>query len=208
MARNPALTSPVEGVAAGCGCGDGFVVERFALGRRGQQQDAQVGHGDARRADEDILPGRLECLCRAAVVDDACRAEGRGLEEDPCHGEVRGEVDPGDGRCQEHDQCEIAPHLAQVAAAQVGLRVGEGVDRYDGEQHEEERAGGVEAEGSERGGVVAPSEGDPEGEGRLDGVERHARQVDLPFVAGGECRGARQNACDEVVEHGVSPLHW
>ena len=241
MARNPALTSPVEisaeagdgaaklasmplhlaavpaedqhegrfqveGVAVGRRGGHDAVVERFAVGGGGQQQDPQVGHGDARRTDEDVFPGRFEGLGRAPVVDDPRRAERRGFEEDPRHGEVRGEVGSGDGRRQEHHQRRVGADVPQVVAAQVGLRVEVGEARNDAEQHVEERARGVEGEPFGRRRAVEASGEYRRGEGRLHGVEENAREEKLPLAAYGEGRRGDQNACDEVCDHGVSPL--
>ena len=199
----------VEGVAARGRGGDRFVGKRFAFGGGGQQQDAQIGHGDARRADEDVFPRRFERLRRAAVVDDACRAERRGFEEDPRHGQVRGEIGSGDGRGEEHQERRVGARLPQVAAVQVGFGVGEGEGRDHDEQDVEKRAGGVEGEDAERVGAVEFSGEDAEDEDGLNGVECGARGGDLPLVAGREGRRGGQNACDQVEEHhGVSPLRW
>ena len=197
----------VERLAVGCGRGHGVVGERLALGGGGQQQDAQVGHGDARRADEDVFPGRFERGGRAAVVDDARRAEGRGLEEDPRHGEVVGEVDARNGGRQQQEQRRVDAHLCGVLALEVALGVDEGEARDDGEQHVEERARGVEGEEPGRGRAVARGD-DPHGEGGLHGVEEHAGGEELPVAARGEGRRRGKDAECEVTEHGVSLLRW
>ena len=198
----------VEGAAARGRGGDGGVVERLAVGGGGQQQDAQVGHGDARRADEDVFPRRFQRLRRAAVVDDARRAERGGFEEDPRHGEVRGEIGSCYGCGQEHQQARVGAGLAQVAVVEAGLRVEEGEGGDDAEQAVEERARGVEGEPHGRGLAVKPSGDDPNGEGRLHGVEGRAREAQQAPAADREGRCRDEDAENEVADHGVSPLRW
>ena len=198
----------VERVARRGRFGDGFVRKRFAFGRGGQQQDAQIGHGDARRADEDVFPRRFERLRRAAVVDDARRAERRRFEENPRYGEVVGEIGSGDGRGEQHQQGEIETVGAEVLPLQVGFRVTEDVHRDDDEQQVEERAERVEGEECGRGRVVKPAPEQQARGGDLNGVEEYAGGENRTFGPGEERRDGDQDAGDQVIYHGVSPLRW
>ncbi len=198
----------VEGVAARGRGGYGLVAERLAFGRSGQQQDAQVGHGDTCRADEDVFPGRFERLGRAAVVDDARRTERGGFDENPRHGEVRGEIGSRDGRGEEHQESRVGTDLAETAIVEAGLRVEEGETGDDAEQCVEERTRSVEGEPGGRSLPVESSGGDPDGKSSLHGVEDDAREAQHAFAAGREGRCGDEDAENEVTDHGVSLLRW
>ena len=84
----------------------------------------------------------------------------------------------------------------------------EGKGGDDAEQAVEERARGVEGEPHGRGFAVKPSGDDPNGEGRLYGVEGRAREAQQAPAAGREGRRRDEDAENEVADHGVSPLRW
>ena len=198
----------VERVAAADAARQLLVAQRTVAQRR-EQQDAQIGRGDAYRADEDVFPRRFERLRRAAVVDDAGGAEGRGFEEDPRHGDVAGEVDARDGRGEQHQQREVETILLDRIVAQVDARVDEDEGRDDRQQREEERACRVEAEELRR--YLAVAFGDDVSDQRqLDEVEGGAQPFDRAALPG-EGRGQSDQCGEQKVECDhtrVSLLRW
>ena len=94
----------VEGVARNDSLLQRCVVQGAMVGYGSQEHDAEVCHGDTRRADKDILPCSLQRLLELAVVDDTRRADCRSLKEYPCHGDVVRVVDTCDSHGKEHKQ--------------------------------------------------------------------------------------------------------
>ena len=136
------------------------------------------------------------------------QAERRRFEENPRHGEVVGEIGSGDGRGEQHQQGEIETVGAEVLPLQVGFRVAEDVHRDDDEQQVEERAERVEGEECGRGRVVKPAPEQQARGGDLNGVEEYAGGENRTFGPGEERRDGDQDAGDQVIYHGVSPLRW
>ena len=154
-------------------------------------------------------PRRREGLRRAAVVDDACRTEGGGFEENPGHGHVGGEVSARDGHGEQHHEGEVGAGLPQVALGEVSLGMVEDPERNDDEQQVEQRPCGVEREERPDRRTVTSGGEEPRGESGLDEVEDEPCEVDGAAAAGCQRRSGgelRKQKREYGNGHGVSLL--
>ena len=76
----------------------------------------EEGDRDPDRAQDDVLPGRLERLLRAVVADQEGRGDRGCLDRDPQHAEVVGEHRQGHRAEEQRDQRRIRPGPGRFAA--------------------------------------------------------------------------------------------
>ena len=120
-------------------------IRQFAARSNGaQQQDTQVSHGDPERTDEYIFPRSLQTPCIAAVVNQPGRTERGGLEKNPGHGDVIGEIDACGRHAKQHQRNVVKLELAQRLAVEVEIALHESHRRNHGHQHKKDRAEQVE----------------------------------------------------------------
>lgn len=121
-------------------------------GVRIDEQRPEQAEGHASRADDDVLPSRLQGEFRAVHTDEKHRGKRRGLHRNPHHDDVVG----GDGENhREHEQTEegiVLLHLGGPEFAlghivgHIGQRVHARARRDDGDEPQEQGAEAIEME--------------------------------------------------------------
>ena len=148
--------------------------------RHRQEEVAQQRQGDAHRADQQVLPGRLQRAVVAVEVDQRRRGQRRRLDRHPQQAQVLADGHQGHRR-QEQQQAagEHAPPARwrtaappRVAARLVALapQVAHGIDRRRREQEARDAE-------EQRPAASRPSQRVQRRRGRRDPARRHQRRV-------------------------------
>ena len=171
-------------------------------GVRVDEQCPEQAEGHAGRADDDVLPRRLQGELRAVDADEEHRGERRGLHRHPHHDDVVG----GDGEDhREHEQTEegiVLLHLGGPELAvghvvgHIGQRVHARAGRDNGDEPQEQRTEAVEMEPLPQSEDVAARKG---GHHQQEARYRDARQGEHVngFVDTARGRFRRQHGDDQ-----------